>query len=193
MKSVSKRYAVCFSLLADLLLILFTLSLFFGSIRVSAAEFLQIILGNGNNVTAASIIKGIRLPRALAAALLGGALSVSGFLLQTFFNNPIAGPFVLGISSGAKMTVAFAMIIFLGAGKAMSSAALITAAFAGSMLSLGFVLLISVRVKKKLAAYSKRRDDRIYMLGNYGFCSYICKRQQHCKFAQLVNGQLFGY
>ena len=148
MKSASKRYAVCFLLLAALLLILFALNLFFGSIRVSAAEFLQIISGNSDNVTAASIINGIRLPRALAAALLGGALSVSGFLLQTFFNNPIAGPFVLGISSGAKMTVAFAMIIFLGAGKAMSSAALITAAFVGSMLSLSFGLLISVRVKK---------------------------------------------
>ena len=148
MKSASKRYAVCFSLLAALLLILFALNLFFGSIRVSAAEFLRIISGNSDNVTAASIINRIRLPRALAAALLGGALSVSGFLLQTFFNNPIASPFILGISSGAKMTVAFAMIIFLGAGKAMSSAALITAAFAGSMLSLGFVLLISVRVKK---------------------------------------------
>ncbi len=148
MKSASKRYAVCFSLLAALLLILFALNLFFGSIKVSAEEFLRIISGNSDNVTAASIIKVIRLPRALAAALLGGALSVSGFLLQTFFNNPIAGPFVLGISSGAKMTVAFAMIIFLGAEKTMSSAALITAAFAGSMLSLGFVLLISVRVKK---------------------------------------------
>lgn len=148
MKNAAKRYTACFLLLAALLIFLFALNLFFGSINVSAEEITQIIFGNSNNVTAANIINGIRLPRALAAAMLGGALSVSGFLLQTFFNNPIAGPFVLGISSGAKMTVAFAMIIFLEAGTALNSAALITAAFVGSMLSLGFVLIISARVKK---------------------------------------------
>lgn len=148
MKSASKRYAVCFSLLAALLLILFALNLFFGSIKVSAEEFLRIISGNSDNVTATGIINGIRLPRALAAALLGGALSVSGFLLQTFFNNPIAGPFVLGISSGAKMSVALTMIVFLSAGTALNSAALIASAFAGSMLSIGFVLIISSRIKK---------------------------------------------
>lgn len=53
----------------------------------------------------------MRLPRLIAAMLLGGALSISGFLLQTFFANPIAGPFVLGISSGAKLTVSLAMIV----------------------------------------------------------------------------------
>ena len=61
-----------------------------------------------------SIIWKIRLPRILMAAILGGALSLSGFLLQTFFENPIAGPFVLGISSGAKMVVALTMIYYLG-------------------------------------------------------------------------------
>ena len=58
-----------------------------------------------------SIIWKIRLPRILMAAILGGALSLSGFLLQTFFSNPIAGPFVLGISSGAKLFVAVVMIV----------------------------------------------------------------------------------
>lgn len=148
MKNAAKRYAACFLLLAFLLIFLFALNLFFGSINFSAEEVIRIIFGNSDNITAVNIISEIRLPRALAAAMLGGALSVSGFLLQTFFNNPIAGPFVLGISSGAKMTVAFAMIIFLGTGTALNSAALITAAFIGSMLSLGFVLIISARIKK---------------------------------------------
>lgn len=58
----------------------------------------------------------MRLPRLIAAMLLGGALSISGFLLQTFFANPIAGPFVLGISSGAKLTVSLAMIGLLSRG-----------------------------------------------------------------------------
>ena len=51
---------------------------------------------------------------ALAAVILGGALALAGYLLQTFFHNPIAGPFVLGISSGAKMVVALVMVFFLG-------------------------------------------------------------------------------
>ena len=81
------------------------------------------------------------------AAILGGALSLSGFLLQTFFENPIAGPFVLGISSGAKMVVALTMIYFLERFKVVSSYALIFAAFIGSLIATGFILLISKRIK----------------------------------------------
>ena len=91
---------------------------------------------------------GASLPRVLAAAILGGALSVSGFLLQTFFANPIAGPFVLGISSGAKLTVSLVMIFLLSRGGTAGSMALIAGAFAGSMLSMGFILLLSRRVKQ---------------------------------------------
>lgn len=90
----------------------------------------------------------IRLPRLLAAALLGGALSVSGFLLQTFFANPIAGPFVLGISSGAKLVVALVMIVFLGKGLFIGSSSMIAAAFAGSMLSMGFILIIARKIRQ---------------------------------------------
>ena len=78
--------------------------------------------------------------------VLGGALSVSGFLLQTFFANPIAGPFVLGISSGAKLTVALAMIFFLQQGLVMNSATMVLSAFAGALLSMGFILLLARRV-----------------------------------------------
>lgn len=84
----------------------------------------------------------------LAAAILGGGLSLSGFLLQTFFANPIAGPFVLGISSGAKLAVSLIMIFLLSRGLASTSAALISAAFLGAMLSMGFILLISRRVRR---------------------------------------------
>ena len=90
----------------------------------------------------------MRLPRILAAVILGGALSVSGFLLQTFFANPIAGPFVLGISSGAKLVVSLVMVFLLSRGMVSSSLVLIAAAFIGSMLSMGFILLISQRVKQ---------------------------------------------
>ena len=94
------------------------------------------------------IIWDIRLPRILSAIFLGGALSISGFLLQTFFGNPIAGPYVLGISSGAKLTVALTMIYLLGKGITISSFGMVVAAFIGAMLAMGFVLLISLRVHK---------------------------------------------
>lgn len=81
------------------------------------------------------------------AAILGGALSLAGFLLQTFFANPIAGPFVLGISSGAKMAVALTMICFINACGAVSSWTLIAAAFVGSLLAVGFILLMSRRLR----------------------------------------------
>ena len=95
-----------------------------------------------------AIVWRLRAPRMLAAAILGGGLSLSGFLLQTFFANPIAGPFVLGISSGAKLTVSLVMVGFLSRGIVISSAALIVAAFIGSMASMGFILLLSRRVRQ---------------------------------------------
>lgn len=85
----------------------------------------------------------IRIPRALAAAILGGALALSGYLLQTFFHNPIASPFTLGISSGAKLVVALVMVASLGYSVHLSSWMMILAAFAGSMLCMGFVILAS--------------------------------------------------
>ena len=94
------------------------------------------------------IVRSIRLPRILAAALLGGALALSGFLLQTFFANPIAGPFILGISSGAKLVLSLTLIGFLSRGVAVGSIALILASFVGAMLSMSFVLLISSKVKR---------------------------------------------
>ena len=142
----SVRYAIGYSILAILLCVLLIWNLNAGSVNLSVREVLEILAGHNSENTA--IIWEIRLPRLLAAAMLGGALSVSGFLLQTFFANPIAGPFVLGISSGAKMVVALVMIFFLGRGIVLGSAALIVAAFVGSMISMGFILMISGQVKK---------------------------------------------
>ena len=103
-----------------LLLLLFTFliwNIFAGSVSLSASEIWRILLGGDVSFTQSQIIMKIRLPRLLSALILGGALSLSGYLLQTFFHNPIAGPFVLGISSGAKMTVCVAMLALLSRGK----------------------------------------------------------------------------
>ncbi|MCI9679189.1 MAG: iron ABC transporter permease [Oscillospiraceae bacterium] len=145
MKNLTRRYCLCFALLAALVLALLVWNVTAGSVDFTPGELLAALLGPRDE---AGIIWGIRLPRVLAAAVLGGALSVSGFLLQTFFANPIAGPFVLGISSGAKLTVSLVMVGFLSRGIVISSAALIVAAFIGSMASMGFILLLSRRVRQ---------------------------------------------
>lgn len=140
------RYALGFTLLGALLAALLVWNVNTGSLRLPIGEVARILLTRtGEN---AAVVWEIRLPRIAAAALLGGALSVSGFLLQTFFANPIAGPFVLGVSSGAKLTVALTMIGMLSCGRVVGSAAMIAAAFAGAMLSMGFVLLVAHRVRQ---------------------------------------------
>ena len=148
MKNRRARCQLAFLLLLFLLVILAALSVSMGSVSLSFQDIQAILSGADRESTAFHILWDIRLPRLLAAALLGGALSASGFLLQTFFANPIAGPFVLGISSGAKLVVALVMILFLGKGLFMGSAAMILAAFAGSMISMGFVLVIARRVRQ---------------------------------------------
>ena len=140
------RCMICFISLSILTMIFFTLNLLLGSSNFSLSGLIDILSGDKSSA-AYKIITDIRLPRAAAALLLGGALSVSGFMLQTFFANPIAGPFVLGISSGAKLTVALAMIFTLQHGIALNSAMLVAASFIGSLVSMGAVLLISGRVK----------------------------------------------
>ena len=135
-----------------LLVVLFVLAVIFnintGNVHISPARIFRIIFLHGDMGTPEyNIIWKIRLPRILMAAILGGALSLSGFLLQTFFENPIAGPFVLGISSGAKMVVALTMIFYLERARNITSYTMIVAAFLGSLLSVSFILLMSRRIK----------------------------------------------
>ena len=147
-KRTYTQYCISFGLLGAMMCLLFFWNINFGSVRLSAGEIGKILLKQTGEGTAYHIVWDIRLPRILSAAILGGALSVSGFLLQAFFANPLAGPFVLGISSGAKLVVSLVMILLLGRGISISSGGMILAAFAGAMISMGFVLLISGRVKK---------------------------------------------
>ena len=146
-KKLHFRYWLSFIILIILLGVLVFWNINSGSIPISLQDVFRIIFLRDGTETAYNIIWEIRLPRILAAVILGGALSVSGFLLQTFFGNPIAGPFVLGISSGAKLIVALTMIFLLGKSIVATSGVMIIAAFTGSMISMGFVLVISSRVK----------------------------------------------
>ena len=141
------RYTIVFAALAAAFLAMIILNINTGSVGIPVGRILKILFLRQGEVAEVKIIWKIRMPRILQAAVLGGALALSGFLLQTFFGNPIAGPFVLGISSGAKMCVALVMIVLLGSFGRVSSWALILAAFAGAMLSTAFILAVSRAVR----------------------------------------------
>lgn len=145
------RYILVFALLILAFFAIVVLNITIGSVDISLLDIFRILTRQAEVGTQYNIIWKIRLPRIIMAALLGGAISLSGFLLQTFFENPIAGPFVLGISSGAKMVVALAMIFFIGRFQVVSSYTLIIAAFIGSLMSVGFILLVSKRIKHMAA------------------------------------------
>ena len=144
----TKRLTISYLALTAALLALFMLNIFCGSTALSPKDILSTLFGAGNNALAQKIIFGLRLPRAAMVVLLGAALSVAGYLLQTFFANPIAGPFVMGVSGGAKLAVALTMVVLLNHGLFTSSLTLILASFVGAMVAMGFVLAVSQRVKR---------------------------------------------
>ena len=145
------RWIAVFAGLLVAFFIIIVLNVNTGNVHISVSRILEILFTRSGNKDEVNIIWKIRLPRLLMAAMLGGALALSGFLLQTFFENPIAGPFVLGISSGAKMVVAVMMIYFIQHFGKVSSWALIIAAFVGSLISMGFILLVSRSIKSMSA------------------------------------------
>lgn len=139
----NRRYMLSFFILGMLVLAFLALNLCAGSVPVPFGSVLDILMGREADPVYQDIILKIRFPRTLAAAVLGGGLALSGYLLQTFFHNPIAGPFTLGISSGAKLVVALVMVSALSKSIQVSSLVMIGAAFAGALISMGFVLLMS--------------------------------------------------
>lgn len=142
------RYAAVFIGLTAAIFALTIWNIYSGSVHISVREILEILFLRRGDETAYNIIWKIRMPRIISAAVLGGALTLSGFLLQTFFGNPIAGPYVLGISAGSKLFVAITMIIMLNYVSAVSSVFMVVAAFAGALLSMGFILLASRAIKQ---------------------------------------------
>jgi len=133
-------------ILVVLLVILGCISVLTGSADIGIKELYALFDGSVDEF-ARNILLTIRLPRILAAVIMGGALAVSGFLLQVFFGNPIAGPYVLGVSSSAKLFVALVMVFLLKSGRVFSSFGMIAAAFLGSLLSMGIVLILAGKVR----------------------------------------------
>lgn len=138
------RYIIAFLLLGISVFVFVAMNVCIGTVKISLEDIMASI--GGRQINNSRILWDIRMPRTMAAMILGGALALAGYLLQTFFHNPIAGPFVLGISSGAKMVVALVMVFLMGQAIRVSSVTLIAAAFLGAMISMGFVLLMSRKV-----------------------------------------------
>ena len=145
-----------FLLLGLLTAVLFILNIFFGAVHIDASVVLDILTGYGIDDDPLNfIILESRLPQALTALLAGAALGVSGLLLQTAFRNPLAGPSVLGISSGASLGVAL-VILFMGGQIAIAgyeiagNAAIIAAALAGSLAIMALLMFFSMRLRSEL-------------------------------------------
>lgn len=138
------------SLLSSLIILwilLFLLSLSLGSASIPFDQLLAIIFGQDTkNEVWAQIIWQLRLPRAIAATFAGAALGVSGLQMQTLFNNPLAGPFVLGINSGASLGVALVMLGTGFIGGILGNISIVMAANLGAIAVLMLVLTIARRV-----------------------------------------------
>jgi len=147
LKAIS-LHRTTFVLLSILLIVLFFADILLGSVNLSLSVFGDLIVGNDISAAHEIIILDSRIPKALTAILCGIALSISGLLMQSLFRNPLAGPYILGISSGAGLGVA---ILVMGAGIfgiAISSVfSFSIAAILGALFILMILFLVSIKVK----------------------------------------------
>ena len=155
--SDSKKYRFSFALLGLILLLCFAINIFLGSVYIPPEDIWKSIFGS--EVVKESwqyIVWNYRIPKALTAILVGSGLSLSGLLMQTLFRNPLAGPFVLGISSGASLGAA---ILIMGSSLIggmftygmINDISLALAASTGSLLVLLVVVAVAARVKDSMA------------------------------------------
>ena len=145
-----------FVILSISLVALFFANLFVGSVDIPPAQVIDILFNNGDpDGPLRFIVVGSRLPQAITAVLAGAALTVSGLMLQTAFRNPLAGPSILGITSGSSLGVAFVILFFGGSVSAAGYswggyAAILAGSFAGSIAIMGLLLLFSMWLKNDL-------------------------------------------
>ena len=157
MKIKNNSYRGWFFILCAVLLFTFVLNMSLGSVSIPFSATLNTLLGQHiDNPSWNYIIIDYRLPKALTAILVGGGLAVSGLLMQTLFRNPLAGPFVLGISSGASLGAALLLMggsLISGATvfNMVNDVSLAIASSIGSFLVLAVVLLVANKIKDTMA------------------------------------------
>nr|WP_042288980.1 iron ABC transporter permease [Nonlabens ulvanivorans] len=135
-------------LLIIAVIVLFITDICLGTVFIKPHKIWDVLIGANNSTSENYIITQMRLPRAVMAILTGAGLAIAGLLMQTLFRNPLAGPFVLGISSGAGLGVAFVVMgsAVLGI-SAVSGLGLVTASVIGSILVMMLIILMSLRIK----------------------------------------------
>lgn len=153
----NKQHKILFSALLIGLVVVFLLNIGFGQVAIPLKEILKSIAGiETNNATWEYIILNFRLPKAITAILVGIGLSISGLLMQTLFRNPLAGPYVLGLSSGSSLGVAFIIMgasflpVFL-ADLFLSNFGIVLASILGSIFVLFLVFIVSKKLKDTMS------------------------------------------
>ncbi|MBO7195374.1 MAG: iron ABC transporter permease [Alistipes sp.] len=148
---MQNRNKILFLLLTILIVVLFAIDMMVGSVGISVGEVWAAVTGGECDPIKAKIIIDIRLMKAIVAILAGAALSVSGLQMQTLFRNPLAGPYVLGVSSGASLGVALfilgAPLVGLSSSPILSSLGVAGAAWIGSAAVLALVATVSRHIK----------------------------------------------
>lgn len=192
----SRTYFFSMSILLLIaLLVLYVYDLTLGSVSLQPAEIWNGFFERNGENDAQMIVHAFRIPRATTAVLAGAGLSVAGLLMQTLFQNPLAGPYVLGINSGASMMVALSTM--LGASFVGNDLSLVTAALIGALGAGLFILFCSIYVKNKISlllvgvmfgsfagalvnviqSYSRPDDLKTFMLWSFGSLQNVTSDQ----------------
>lgn len=147
------KHSILFAILGILLLVTLAMDLAWGSIRIPFSELLAVLTGNTADPINYEILVNFRLPKAITAIIAGASLSVSGLLMQTLFRNPLADPYILGISSGASLGVAITMMgaTLLPVFWITSGWGIITAAVTGATLVMLLVIAVSYRLSNAVS------------------------------------------
>lgn len=154
---MNRSYTIKLTLLLPLsILVLFIVNISLGSVSIPFDEILNVLTGSAASKNSwTNIILNFRLPKAITAIAVGASLSISGLLMQTLFRNPLAGPFVLGISSGASLGVALLLLAGISitgslVASGLTSWLVVSAASLGSALVLLLVVVVSLKVRDSM-------------------------------------------
>lgn len=147
-----RHHKLYFIIFGALLPLLFFADILLGSVALSVRDIWQALLGQGDSSTQA-IVLNFRLPKAMVALLAGAALSASGLQMQTLFRNPLAGPYVLGVSSGASLGVSLVLLglPLLGGGEMVRNLGMVGGAWLGAAAILILTMAVTVRIKDIMA------------------------------------------
>ncbi len=142
----SRRPTIVSLIILSLIVVCLPAGLLFGSVDLSASEIIDALCGNGSDMTRFVVVE-TRLPALITSLLAGAALAVAGLLMQTCFDNPLAGPSIMGISSGASLGVAVVMMLGASYVGIWGNFAIVAGAFAGALAVLLVLMLFSAVVR----------------------------------------------